>query len=229
MNTRIILIIIIFISPLLIFGQTWDYPVKPGTDEWKALNSNKEKVDVCQLPENILIQTSTKDLFEICFKYPLLKDFFAFNDVYIGIKKLFNDFNGIRELYNRPDILDVLLQKNEEILENRYLLEGNYPLIAKGDYIISISIMEILLSIPEFQEKLSPNDQKNILKSLMKNYELKRSEPQYFKGIGFETNILSRAKTIGVIENTAVKSNEVYSADFINKIDAKSSEYLKNE
>lgn len=215
------------LCPLLFFGQTWDYTVKPGTEEWKTLNSNKEKVDICQLPENILKQTTTKDLFEIVLNYPLLSDIYAFNDIYSGTKKLFNDFNGIQELFNRPDVLDILLQKNEEILSKKSLLKSNVSLVEKGNYIISLSTMEMLLSIPQLQQKLNLENKKKTIITLMKGYELKKSIPEYFKGIGFETNIISRAVIIAGIEKSSFEKKEIYEMDFINKLDEKSSEFIK--
>ena len=61
----------------------------------------------------------------------------------------------------------------------------------------------------------------------MKGYELKKSIPEYFKGIGFETNIISRAVIIAGIEKSSFEKKEIYEMDFINKLDEKSSEFIK--
>ena len=79
----------------------WDYPVKPGTEEWKKFTSNEEMVNACQIPEKILSTLSTEDLMELCLQYPLIYDVFAFENLNHGLDKLFDDFNGIRELYQR--------------------------------------------------------------------------------------------------------------------------------
>ena len=94
---------------------------------------------------------------------------------YSGTKKLFNDFNGIQELFNRPDVLDILLQKNEEILSKKSLLKSNVSLVEKGNYIISLSTMEMLLSIPQLQQKLNLENKKKTIITLMKGYELKKT------------------------------------------------------
>jgi hypothetical protein len=103
-----LLIIVLLIVPIVAFSQNkepqWDFPVKPGTEQWKKLENNKVKVDACQLPEILLKKTSTDDLLEICLQYPLLYNLFAFNNKMDGINRLFNDFNGIRELFKRKDI-----------------------------------------------------------------------------------------------------------------------------
>lgn len=60
----ILILLITIVSPIYIVGQQWDYPIKPNSKEWKELNSNQEKVKVCQLPDNVLKKTKTSDLLE---------------------------------------------------------------------------------------------------------------------------------------------------------------------
>ena len=38
------------------------YPVRPGTAEWASLENHQDKVDACQIPEDILSSMST----EVC-------------------------------------------------------------------------------------------------------------------------------------------------------------------
>jgi|AGTN01.3.fsa_nt_gi hypothetical protein len=70
----------------------WDYPVKPGTGGWRIFQSNQEKVEACQIPEEILSSLSTEDLAELYLQYPLLYDVFAFDNLNNGLEKLYNDF-----------------------------------------------------------------------------------------------------------------------------------------
>jgi carbonic anhydrase len=44
----------------------WDYPVKPGSEEWAAFTTGLQMQKVCQIPENILEQLSTNELVVIC-------------------------------------------------------------------------------------------------------------------------------------------------------------------
>jgi hypothetical protein len=48
----------------------YDYPVKPGTAEWKALGSHVEMLKVCQIPDSNLTRMSTADLLETVLNYP---------------------------------------------------------------------------------------------------------------------------------------------------------------
>ena len=46
----------------------YDYPIKPGTEEWKGFTSTQEMIEVCQIPESILKNMSTSDLLDVCLK-----------------------------------------------------------------------------------------------------------------------------------------------------------------
>ena len=61
---------ILILSCVLAYGwivqaqQTseWNYPILPGTEEWKKFKTQQEKVDACQIPEDVLKAISTNDL-----------------------------------------------------------------------------------------------------------------------------------------------------------------------
>jgi hypothetical protein len=56
---RLIVVVIIIFSFISIQAQrgsgVYEYPIKPGTLEWKALTSHYQMQKVCQIPEAILI------------------------------------------------------------------------------------------------------------------------------------------------------------------------------
>ena len=60
-----------------ITDEAYTFPVKPGTDEWKALGSHDQMLAVCEIPENILTIMSTTALVETVLNYPLIGDWFA--------------------------------------------------------------------------------------------------------------------------------------------------------
>lgn len=49
----------------------YNYPIKPGTSEWKTLTSHDQMQRVCQIPDATLKSMSTTDLIETCLNYPL--------------------------------------------------------------------------------------------------------------------------------------------------------------
>jgi len=168
------------------------YPVKPGMDEWNQLQSIEEKVNACQIPESILSSLSTKELTTVCLQYPLLSIVFAFNNYDDGIDKLFDDFNGIRELYKRKEVSNELLSWYKCQIDNFSLLDEELNSEAeKGFFIISTSILEALLSRCESKEHYGI-----ILQNLVVGYEKKKEYNDLFAVFGTETNFFSRAHII---------------------------------
>lgn len=216
----------------------WDYPIKPRTEEWKKLENNKAKVDACQVPEYVLQDIPTDDLMTLCLQYPLLLDVFAFNNINRGLEKLFADFNGIREFSKRENAINGL--REQYLLEVRGFpgkLNNETPGLEVGRSIICISMLEVLLSYPDFHIHTSKENQKKVLESLLFGYREKCKYPKSFQGIGFTTNLFARAHIIVEIdaalsekfekENKAVLFSGMASAGLINTIDSLSYHLIK--
>ncbi|MDE6654000.1 MAG: hypothetical protein K2K37_06405 [Muribaculaceae bacterium] len=78
-------------------------------DGWQYLESNDERWEALQIPEDFLSTMSTEELVEACMTYPLALDCFAFNDVQYGISEVISRFNGYAELKQRDDAFDKVL------------------------------------------------------------------------------------------------------------------------
>ncbi|HMN17975.1 MAG TPA: hypothetical protein PKD03_10175 [Ignavibacteriaceae bacterium] len=95
------------------FSQTnssgYDYPIKPGTQEWKNLKNHGEMIEACQIPSPALDKMSTKSLIESCLNYPLFIDIFAFNNFQAGFERVFKSSNVFQELYKRKNVAVELL------------------------------------------------------------------------------------------------------------------------
>ena len=234
---QITLVLFLITISFIANAQIWDYPTKPETEEWKKLENRKAKVDVCQIPENVLQSISTNDLMTLCLEYPLLYDVFAFENINRGLNKLFNDFNGIREFSKRKDAINCLKEKYlaefrifPNILNSGSLLDG-------GNSILLISMLEDLLSYSDFHTSSSTEEQKKVLAVLLFGYKEKLKYPEDFKGIGFTTNLFSRAHLIIKIvptlaekfegENSMVLFSGMADANLINTIDNLSYHLIK--
>jgi hypothetical protein len=150
----------------------WDYPVKPGMPEWAELKNSGEKIAACQIPEEILNSLSTECLTKICLQYPLIYDMFAFNSKNIGFDAFFENFNGIRELYNRETVLNELLKQYHKLINEISPLSGSYP-TEEFVFIRSISVLEMLLYGYSQKVDASVENYKNVLLYLTIGYEKK--------------------------------------------------------
>ncbi|MDR0573444.1 MAG: hypothetical protein LBG96_05350 [Tannerella sp.] len=204
---KILFTCFVFISLAAIAQDTkvaWDYPIKPGMKEWKKFTSNEEMVNACQIPEKILSALSTEDLMELCLQYPLIYDVFAFENLNHGLDKLFGDFNGIRELYRRPDISNSLTNRYVREVQDFSFLDSRASDIEKGYFIMSVSAMEVLLASIERSDNTGKEDHRAILQNLVSGYEAKSKYADYFKGFGFQTNFYSRSRLISKMDKLSI-------------------------
>lgn len=116
MKTSVILFTMLF-YPIFIFGQVWDYPIKPGMEEWKNFKSHQEMANACQIPDDLLSKIPTEELAEICLNYPLFFTMKAFNNLQEGFDQVSTEFNGFQELFKRADSGTILLEiyKNSDL------------------------------------------------------------------------------------------------------------------
>jgi hypothetical protein len=165
-----------------VFAQDtfFDYPIKPGSDQWKSLKTHAEKVRVCQLPQNYINLVSTQALAETCLRYPLFLDVFAFNNVRQGWAAIKPRFNGFQELSRRVDASDALY--------NYYLiLQPNQAVnfasdIEKGKYTFKLMYLEVLLADDDILANTSTDKCKRIIRELLKKLDEKSTLPSYYGG-----------------------------------------------
>ena len=173
------------------YGQPYQYPVRPGTDQWKALNSTVEKIAICQLPESLVKNISTRDLLISCLNYPLLNNYTASNSAYDGLLNIVKTFNGLSEFLERSDAHQILLDyyisdKTSDI--NRKLDKGGYTFIS--------SAIELLLCHENIINRFNQNEQKRVLKLLLLKFHEKEQFKEYFGFYGKMTTAFVATKYI---------------------------------
>jgi len=90
-----------------IITEPYDYPIIPGTNEWKSLTSHKQMIEACKIPENILKNMTTEALFETMMNYPLLSDMLFYDDKDLGYKIMKENCSLFNELFSRSDVKEV--------------------------------------------------------------------------------------------------------------------------
>lgn len=88
--------------------EPYEYPIKPGTDEWFSIESHADKVEMLQIPQEILENMTTRALVESVVNYPYFPDMDAFSTPELGYMAVRDGFNGLQELENRPDGMSCL-------------------------------------------------------------------------------------------------------------------------
>lgn len=167
----------LFISALffcvLLLGQNkittpYDFPLKPGMAEWEKLNSGKEMLDACQIPEEILKNMTSQALAETCINYPLYIDYLAANDERVGIYLIINNFNGLKELSERADGYKELINVYKKIP----ILDSNAK-AKQEDSPFQIIFVELILGDNAFMNKMNADDLIYLKAAVLEKYQNK--------------------------------------------------------
>ena len=209
MKTEKMLLVMLF-YPVFVFGQIWDYPVKPGTEEWACIISSEEQLKIVQIPNDILARISTDELARLCIKYPLFFEYTAFNDERMAISLMIKKFNGLRELSEREDGTIALMKIYDQMKiqeKEGYIEKGEYSSVLHFEYI------ELLLSSDVFINQLSVEKQKVLRKMTVVKYGKKVEHIDVYGMSGIKTSLLLSS----VIINKTNPENKNYQLlkDFI--------------
>jgi hypothetical protein len=178
---KLCLIFQISISSFLLQAQqkvSWDYPIKPGTEQWKAFQTHDEMLKACQIPEDIINNLKTKDLIETIFNYPLLAEVVTYNSLQKGMDKVTYNFNGFKTLFERKDALQELLYKYETMNPNSVSTFRESH--KKGEYMYKMRFLELIVSQNNLKSQWDEKSSKKFIKLLLKNRDFQKSDIKTF-------------------------------------------------
>lgn len=158
--------------------DTYDFPIKPGTPEWQALNSHEEMVRACQIPEATLQSMSTAGLVETVLNYPLLGDMIAYNSFQEGFNTMASEFNGLAELLQRPEAGSELLTRYRAM--DPAAIDVNWTPEQRGQYAFRIAYVETLLAQDTIRANLTEAELHNLLAETVIKLRLKQEQPEVY-------------------------------------------------
>jgi hypothetical protein len=150
-------------------SDAYNYPVKPGTDAWKALGSHADMLNACQIPETTLNRMSTAGLVETVLNYPLFGDAWAWNYPQEGFDSVSSGFNGIPALFDRKDAGSALLAKYKTL--DPTAVNSDWTDLQKGQYEYKILDAEILLAQTPVVAGLSNQDCQSLVREAILKYD----------------------------------------------------------
>lgn len=208
------MILILFV-PIIAFSQLeqpkWDYPVKPGSEEWR-LTSYAEKLALNQLPNDLIKSITTGELLDYCMKYPFNKVILLFNNPNAGFEKVFSESLCWQEFLNRPDAIETFLKlydkKSTENIENIAIKDE------KRNEMFNEFFLEKFVSETELANKADLKMQKLLLKSLIDKHNEKKERITQYRGFSY-WSVVSAILTI-------LKYEDVITADLLETADYKS-------
>jgi len=173
----------------------WDYPVKPGSEEWEKHTTIQERIDAVQVPEIILSILSTEELTYLCLENPM-GSLFVYSPFDRGLDTIFVRYNCFRELLSRHDAVMGLLNWYLCTMQNLSLLKGDASDSDKGQIVRKIATITLLLTRCPMPDETKAENLKEILKLLYCGYEKMFKYPDLFGSASFEYSFYTRAKII---------------------------------
>lgn len=145
----------------------------PSLEDLKGKN-NYEQTELCQIPEEILYESSTEHLLILCLEYPLYKDMVVYNSMQWGYAEKSKHFNGIQELYKRDDIIPIIIDK--------YYHCNNDSLITHSYTIRTIDLLARIISQNEILDKCDYSEIKDLLEYTFEHKRLNGAIKFYLLG-----------------------------------------------
>ena len=134
----------------------WDYPVKPGSEEWYQLKTEKERISAVQVPEDILAKLTSEELVDLCIKFPLFGYYTAFNTPQDGFLIMVARYNIFGHLLSRKDAGKSLITayRDAGMSGFRTLPYSNEFWTIKLDYLELILAQRVIMQSLTSEEKV---------------------------------------------------------------------------
>ncbi len=135
--------------------ENYTYAVTPEDDVWSTLDSVEEKVAVCRIPDNILVDMTDEQLLQAVLDYPLIYDIFVYDDIETGVRNIEDICDAYAELLQRDTALDTLMASVHE------RKEFGIPVTAEEEIENDI-VASLVLFQDEFQNKLTMEEMEDV-------------------------------------------------------------------
>lgn len=151
--------------------DTYKYPIRPRSEEWKAFISSEQMVEATQIPYSILEPMSTIGVFESYVENPLNLELFITLEPQRFYDSFKETFNVCKELIRRDDIATELIKRYSgmcsECDANNY---SNFS--GKGGNVeYSFASIELLLAQEDILSKASKEQCNELAQLVLKAYE----------------------------------------------------------
>lgn len=203
MNKKFFTLITLLFLSISMFAQQqtntpYDFPVKPGSEQWAAFTTGQQMVDACQIPEDVLSQLSTEALAETCMNYPLYFEYLSSNNERTGIAYLISSFNGLQELSKRADGASALIKIYTKLPINTASLAKT---VGQSRNMLHLGYVELLLADNAFFNKISTSELNELKKVVVAKYAEKVKENKSYSLLGIQKSLLLGARIIEKTDN----------------------------
>ena len=171
-----------FVFIVMLFLSFNSFDLKVDNDNIKDIDDNeiiKDRIAALQLSSVDLKSLSTKALLQKCLDFPFNIDYILYGGDMFGFEKMTKEFNGYNELFQRKDLVPILLdelshlaQKIDNVIKTN---EGK-----RGSLSFRYAIMEFLSSQDIVINEMSRSQKEKINSIISFNESIMREYPTTF-------------------------------------------------
>ena len=192
----------------------WDYPIKPGMEEWNLLETEQERIDALQVPEEILATLSPDDAVHLCITFPSFGNFTAWNTPQEGFTVMVERYNLFRHLLSRKDIGKGLIAAYKDAG-----MSGFKTLPYSNEFwSLKLFYLELLLSQKEILQSLTPEEKLELMTEARSKYFEKINNEDFASLLEalFSLRIMASILEVETYPELMASPNRETITDFIN-------------
>lgn len=198
-----IILLLFIMMPIILSAQeevSWDFSVTPGTNEWNSLKTEKQRINVMQIPEVVLNKMSSKALIDACINFPLFGYYSAFNTPQEGFNIMFSRFNIFNKICEKDSIGHYLIKIYKdagmdgwETMSNKFNNEF---------WTLKLEYVEYLIAQKEVISKLSHQEKVDLLNIAKAKLIQKKSHKSFNSIPGISPSLLIMSSILN-FDNTS--------------------------
>ena len=192
---------------------SWDYPVKPGSEEWR-MTSYAEKVEKSQPPKELMDRWDTETLFKYCVDYPFNHVTLMFNNPNDGFKRAYEQATVWQEFIHRNNALD-FFAKYFEIRPYKKIFNMN-DIEARNEELFTLYFLEKLVSETDFTTYLDSSQKRKLMYIILESHQSKKDYPHEFIGFHYNSSLSALLKILEC-DNVIYSSDEISLTKFREK------------
>lgn len=188
-------------------ADAYEYPVRPGTAAWKALQSHDEMVQATQVEESLLASMSDQGLVQTVLTYPLLVDVLAHNSPQQGFEAVRSQFDGLRALLEREGAAEVLLRRYQRT--DAADMPAVLSLEQQGRRAQDLFHVELLLAQPEILAGMNDALLDELLLETLVKREQKLERFEVYGFVGLESTAFTAIRALERAQPGPAARNQV--------------------
>lgn len=214
-------------SPLLSQEIEWDYPIRPGSEEWAKLPNTTARINEIQVPESILVKLSDKQLLDIILDYPFFLDYAFSDDPFAGFQRSLGTLNAYREFESRIGSFNTIFDyySNLDFSQINQLKEDHEV----GHFSLRLSALELMMTDLSLKNQIPASDSLEYLKGISRKYNEKSVNEAELKGFGKLTAAFLAANMINgqaELKGRLTKEGKANLSSFVSNINLVSEDFI---